>query len=191
MEKIDLLSKIIAERRSVFTTQFSEEPVPDEWIQKMLENANWAPNHKQTEPWRFHIFSGSSLLKLSEYMGETYKKFTSIEKFSERKHQKRINSPLKSSHVIAICMQRDPKKRVPKWEELAAVSCAVMNLWLSCSALGLGGYWSTPMAALKADDFLKLPKNQRCLGLFYVGRVKAGLELTSSRTPVSEKVVWH
>ena len=191
MKEFETLTHLIKNRRSIFPNQYTDEKVPDEWIRQILENANWAPTHKHTEPWRFHIFTGNSLERLSQYMGAHYKETTEPDKYSERKYQKRKKNPLKSSHVIAICMQRDSEERIPEWEEIAAVACAVQNMWLSCTALGLGTYWSTPDAILEADDFLGLKEGQRCLGLFYIGKWDATINIQSMRNPIEEKVVWH
>src|ERR687896_1620989 len=35
-----------------------QDPVPRELVEKILESAVHAPNHKITEPWRFHVFTG-------------------------------------------------------------------------------------------------------------------------------------
>jgi hypothetical protein len=49
------------------------------------------------------------------------------------------------SHMIAICMARQPKpdKLMPLWEELAAVACAVQNMHLMATSLGVAAYWSS------------------------------------------------
>ena len=83
--------------------------------------------------------------------------------------QKAGENPLRAGAVIAICMQRDPEASIPEFEEIASVAMAVQNMWLRCAELGLGCYWSTPKAALLADDFLRLAPGERCLGLFYLG----------------------
>ncbi len=190
MDNFDQLTQIIRSRRSVFPPMFSGEKIADEEVMELLENANWAPNHKKTEPWRFRVFNGPSLQKLSDYLGDYYEKNTPPEAFSQKKLEKTRKKPLMCSHIIAICMQRDPEERLPEWEELSAVSCAVMNLWLSVTAKGFGGYWSSPKAILEADEFLELEKGEQCWGLFYLGIPKEGLELKGDRGNIEEKVKW-
>ena len=52
----------IRNRRSVFVSQFdNNRKIPDEIILEILQNANSAPTHKLTEPWRFTVFSGKGL----------------------------------------------------------------------------------------------------------------------------------
>ena len=74
------------------------------------------------------------------------------DKYSPMKINKFIEKVKLSDTVISVCMNRDESNRVPEWEEIAAVSMAVQNMWLSCYVNSIGSYWSTP--ALK-DDYAK------------------------------------
>ena len=51
----------------------NEDNNAEQDIEQILENANWAPNHKKTEPWRFKVFRGAALERLSDYLGEWYR----------------------------------------------------------------------------------------------------------------------
>jgi len=183
------LNKLIRTRRSIFPHSYIDRPIPREIIEQILENANWAPTHRMTEPWRFIVFANESLTSLSQYMSNWYKENTPSETFSEKKYQKTLKNPLRSGAVIAICMQRDAKERVPEWEEIAAVACAVQNMWLSCTANNIGCYWSSPRSILEADIFLNLNEGERCLGLFYMGYHNLP-ELPGKRKPIADKVIW-
>ena len=182
-------NELIRRRRAIFPNTYTDEPIPDEVIAEILENANWAPTHKRTEPWRFKVFRGKALPRLGHYLAQWYKENTPAGQFLERKYDKALNNPQRSSCVIAICMQRDPQERIPEWEELAAVACAVQNIWLSCTAYGIGCYWSSPQSILEADEFLGLKKGERCLGLFYMGYHNMPA-VPGKRQPVEEKVEW-
>ena len=46
----------IRERRTIGV--FSDRPVARDVIEQLIEAARWAPTHKHTEPWRFHVVSG-------------------------------------------------------------------------------------------------------------------------------------
>ncbi len=186
---INQISKVIRERRSIFPPSYVKKEIPEQTIQEILENANWAPTHKYTEPWRFKVFRGPALQRLGQYLGDWYKKNTPEGKYSEKKHQKTIEKSMKSACVIAICMERDQDERVPEWEEIASVACAVQNMWLTCSALKIGAYWSSPRSILEAKEFLGLGENEKCLGLFYMGYYD-DLSIPGKRNPISEKVEW-
>jgi nitroreductase len=183
------VNELIRKRRSIFPNTYTSRPIERELVEQILENANWAPTHKLTEPWRFKVITGGALERLADFMSSWYKENTPEESFSEVKFKKLKTKPRKASCIIAICMQRDPEERVPEWEELAAVACAVQNMWLTCTAHNLGCYWSSPAPALHADEFLGLSEGERCLGLFYLGHHEMP-EIPGKREPVADKTVW-
>ena len=43
--------------------QFKDEAVPKAAVERMLEAAVWAPNHRLTEPWRFFVVDVASPLR--------------------------------------------------------------------------------------------------------------------------------
>lgn len=183
------VTELIRKRRSIFPKTYIDKPIPKEIIEEILENANWAPNHKLTEPWRFKVFRGAALQRLADYLAEWYKANTPAEKFLERKYEKNKKKPLRCACVIAICMQRDPEEAVPEWEELAAVSCAVHNMHLTCTAYDIGCYWSSPKSAIEGKSFFDLKEGESCLGLFYMGYHDA-TEVVRKRKPIEDKVEW-
>ena len=187
--RMEHINDLMKKRRSIFPKTYNEQPIPDDLIQQILENANWAPTHRLTEPWRFKVFRKQALQRLSDYLSGWYKANTPAEAFSEKKYEKTKANPLRSSCVIAICMQRDPEERVPEWEEIAAVSAAVQNMWLTCTANNIGCYWSSPRSILEANEFLGLNAGERCLGLFYMGYHDLP-EMPGKRMPIAEKVEW-
>lgn len=188
---IEEFNHLIKHRRSVFPKQFDAgEHIPDEFIWQILENATWAPNHGQTEPWQFIVFTEDGLKKLAHFQSELYKQ-SAGEKFKEAAYQSLQTNPLKASHVIALCMKRDPHKKHPEVEEIAAVACAVENIYLSVTAYGLGGYWTTGGVTYneKTKSFFGLNEEDRLMGFFYIGYV-AIPSPQGKRKPVSEKVRW-
>lgn len=185
----EALSKLIRERRSIFPKQYIDKEIPDDVILSVLDNANWAPNHRNTEPWRFKVFKGKGLEKLSKYLGERYKTLNQGDKFSEFKYKKTIKKPLQCGAIIGICMQRDPAESVPEWEEIAAVACAVQNMWLTCTSLGIGSYWSSPSTITGKNDLMDLAEGETCLGLFYMGYHDESIS-NSERGDIEEKVQW-
>ena len=188
----DAISALIRQRRAVPPRFYVPgKPVDRAIIEQLLENANWAPTHKRTEPWRFQVFhSLESRDRLGDYLSEYYRQNTPPEAFSEEKRIKNGENPRRSGAVIAIILHRDPEERVPEFEEIAAVAMAVQNMWLTCTALGLGCYWSTPKAALEANNFLGLQPSERCLGLFYLGWHEMP-EIPGMRGAVADKVIWR
>ena len=107
----EMIDKVIESRRSVYQQQYTTERVNDDVVRKILSNANWAPTHKLTEPWRFVVFTGEGLKKLASFQAELYKKVTTADgTFKEDRFQNLLTKPMLSSHIIAVCMKRDEKK---------------------------------------------------------------------------------
>ncbi len=198
MEKPDFnieeVNKIIRGRRSMFIAQFKEnDPVDDQIIQDILENANWAPTHKLTEPWNFKVFTGEGLKKFADFQAELYKeRSTKTGNFIEATYQKFKENPLKASHVIAIIMKRDLKANLPVMEEIAAVSMAVQNMYLTASAHGLAAYWGTggPTFWPEAKPWFGLEEEDMLMGFFYVAKPATDRWPVGKRRPVGEKVEW-
>jgi len=188
---MNTIDQYIAERRAVFPRSFQPgADIPKEAIAAILRNANWAPSHKKTEPWRFVVFHGEGRKKLAEWMGQDYTAQQTPETYSEIKFKKAQENPMLASAVIAIIMERHEESGLPEWEEVAAVACAVQNLWLSLADHGLGGYWSSPGSINRVGPFLHLADHQRCLGFFYIGVPIEGLPVNAQRGPVEDKTTW-
>jgi nitroreductase len=178
-------------RRSVFPDQFKAgEKIDDKIIKEILVNAIWAPNHGQSEPWRFIVFTGEGLKKFAAFQSEMYKQ-EAKDDFVEARYVKLQQQPLKASHVIAICMKRTTKKNIPEIEDIEAVACAVQNIYLSVCAYGLGGYWTTGGATYieNAKYALGLEKKDKLLGFFYIGHIRVPSP-SAKRAPLEEKVKW-
>ncbi|MBL7872996.1 MAG: nitroreductase [Cyclobacteriaceae bacterium] len=186
------INQLMRSRRSIFPKDYSGEPVPEAVINQMLENANWAPTHKFTEPWRFMVFSGAGLKTLAAFQSECYKQVTIADgTFREDRYLGLQVKPLEASHIIAIGMKRDEGNRVPEWEELGAVFCAVQNMYLTATAYGVGCYLSTGGVTNfeEAKSFFGLAANDKLCGFMFVGMPKGNVP-AGRRTPIEKKVKW-
>lgn len=188
----DEVNRLIKNRRSIFPKMYTGEEVPRNVVEQMLENANWAPTHKFTEPWRFRVYSGAGIKQLAEYQAALYKsRSLKQDNYQEAKYLKLLNKPLLASHLIALIMRRDPQKRVPEMEEMAAVSCAVQNMYLTATAYGVGCYWSTggPTFWEESKAFFQLEKEDRLMGFLFVGMPAASIG-RGHRGAWQDKVTW-
>lgn len=194
MDRLNLISEIIQSRRTIKPNEMdAQRIVPKELLDQIFENANWAPTHGMTEPWRFKLFTGESRKLLGEKLQYLYVNHTSKGDFKESKMEKLGRNPQLAPAVIAICMKRGENKKIPVVEEIASVACSVQNIHLTATAAGLGGFWSTPkvLDSEGMREFLKLGNDDLCLGLFYLGWLKeGGCFPKSCRRPKEEKLEW-
>ena len=184
--KEKIINEIIRSRKSIYPSQYNGEKIPERIIKDILENANTAPNHKLTYPWRFHVFSGDKKNILAQEIIKL--NHDTINNNKKKRIKDKITT---SSHVICICMQRDQEKRVPEWEEIAATSMAVQNMWLTCTANNIGCYWSSPEYIKRMNIFLELEEGQRCLGFLYLGMYNILPDIKVRKKDISENIIWH
>ena len=182
------IKQVIKQRRAIFPPSYTGQEIPKSLLVELLECANTAPTHKRTQPWRFIVFRERGLTKLADQLAEQYKEHTPAEHFLQKKYENTREKVLQSGAVIAIAVSYSGA--LPQWEELAATACAVQNLWLAASAVGIGGYWSSPATIQHVGDFLGLAANEACLGFFYMGFHNEPAR-DANRSPILDKVRWE
>ncbi|HEY8365595.1 MAG TPA: nitroreductase [Bacteroidia bacterium] len=185
------LMKLMKERRSLKPEKYSSRKVHKEQIERMLEAANWAPNHGNTEPWRFKVYSGEATFKLLSFMGELYKKFTPEEKYLQNKYDNFIKRGERRGSVILVYRKRDALQRVPDFEEDWAVACAVQNLSLMAAAYGIGCFWSTPKMIFSEEFkvYTQLESDEAPMGVLFLGYPEG--EMPEGRRNIwINKVTW-
>ncbi|MEM7144076.1 MAG: nitroreductase [Verrucomicrobiota bacterium] len=191
----DTVNAIIRHRRTIKPALVDPTtPIPAPLLNDILENANWAPTHGMTEPWRFHLFQGPARQRLADSLQAIYRETTPKENFRPDKLEKLGANPLLAPLVIAIVMHRQNIEKISELDEIAAVACAVQNMHLTAAAAGLAAFWSSPpiLATPQMNAFLNLESKDKVLGLFYLGWPKdQSAWPESTRHPIEEKLTWH
>lgn len=188
----EFANQLIRTRRTIKPKAFSNRSIDQSILHQILENANWAPTHGMTLPWRFSVFTGSARQRLADFLATTYQEVTSPETFKPNKYEGMKQNAMLAPAVIAIGMKRQHSQKISELDEIMAVACAVQNLHLSATAYGLGGFWSTNVAATSdaMATFLGLTQTDRALGLFYLGYPSTDWP-SCDRDPIGEKVQWY
>ena len=165
------LDEIIRSRRTIKPPFMSDVPVSEEDLRAVLENANWAPSHGLTEPWRFRIYRGAAREKRADGLANLYETAIPKDEQKEGKADKLREMPRRAPVVILVCMERQKNEKIRELEEIEAVACAVQNMHLTAASRGLGAFWSTPPFIYKPEmnAYLGLGEKDRCLGIFYLG----------------------
>lgn len=185
------ITDLIRNRRSVKPEQFTDRVVHREQVELLLNNAIWAPTHGLTQPWRFKVFMEEGRKKLVDFLPELYKAKTPEASFSQGKYEQFAKRAQNTSVIIMVCMQRDPLEKIPEIEEVEAVACAVQNIYLTCTAYGLGCFWSSPkfIYTPEMNTFLGLGEKDKCLGILYIGYPAAEAN-KSHRRPLEYVTEW-
>ena len=182
----NIMNEIIKTRRSIFPAQYIEGAIEKQDLLSILDAARWAPNHRKTEPWRYKVLTGKALDRLGTYLGNAYEETPGHKKIKLKKLRE---NPSKAAAVILIFMHRDEKESVPEWEEVAATSMSVQNMWLMTHELGYGAYWSSPKSFVDMKNFegITTHENERFLGFFYIGNYdKKGFDYNATRKTIEE-----
>ncbi|MDP2453714.1 MULTISPECIES: nitroreductase [unclassified Kaistella] len=169
MDQVEVLKNIIETRRSIFPKSYSTDEIDENVLEEILNSANFAPNHKRTKPWRLKIFRGEEKNQLGITLANIYQQTVNSQSFLEKKFLDITDKVAKSNAIITISVNFSGL--LPEWEEIAATAMAVQNMYLTATAHEIGCYWSTPGMINHLGEFLGLEENQKCIGLFYLGKV--------------------
>ena len=187
------LAEAVRSRQSV--NRVKQDPVPDELIEAILESAVHAPNHKITEPWIFHVFTGKGRGELARARAETARLQAEEEGEDEEMAAGRISRERKKAFrapaVIAV-VARSGRDEVETKENYAACSAAVQNMLLTAHSFGLGAIWRTGPVAYHDHmrAFFGLGDGDSIVAYVYLGYPDMG-ERPRRREAVAEKTVWH
>lgn len=164
----------IKERRTIGV--FSDRPVPHTVLEELIDAARWAPNHKHTEPWRFHVISGGAREELCDAI------LNGGGEFAKDPRGKLMRSP----QFIAVTQQAVLEDPIRDREDYAAVCCAVQNMMLAATARGLASKWSTGALAEHpaAKRWLGIGEQDRIVAYLYVGYPQEGTrDMPAQREP--------
>mmetsp|Transcript_9310 Transcript_9310/g.19514 ORF Transcript_9310/g.19514 Transcript_9310/m.19514 type:complete len:280 (-) Transcript_9310:382-1221(-) len=187
----------IRNRRSVFPSGYLKDPPPldDSIIQSMLDAAIWGPFHGKCykgceHPAKFVVLGKQAMVEMQnmtlQYYDQNWKEVgwgsggggTQEEYDAWRKmtHDEITGRWAPCSHMIAIVMRRQAgPKRLPEWEEAAAVAAATQNMHIQSTKFPqLACYWSSWHDKARDSDemksFLKMEPEDKCLGFFIVAQ---------------------
>ena len=158
----------LATRRSV--SAFSPAGPPREVVERIIEAATWAPNHRHTEPWRFAVLAGTAREELGERVAAWMRVEldpTVAQKQAESTKKKLLRSPM----IVVVSQRTSAGDAVQDLEDYAACSSATQNLLLAAHAEGLATKWSTGTLATAPPvfDYLGLPASDRIVAFVYLG----------------------
>ncbi|MDQ3386391.1 MAG: nitroreductase, partial [Actinomycetota bacterium] len=135
-------SKAIATRQSI--NRVKPDPVQRELVELVLESGIHAPNHKITEPWRFHVFSGKGRGEFAKARAELASIQASEEGEDEEMASGRISRERKKAFrapVIIAVISLSGRDEIETLENYAACAAAVQNMQLTAHDLGLASIW--------------------------------------------------
>lgn len=192
MRRVEGIIEAIHSRASV--KLFKAEPVPRETVERLLEAAVRAPNHRLTEPWRFYVLQGESKRRFAELRREhRAAKFEDPAAPDAEKALAKAYDDVVRTPTIIVVTSLVSDDRVRREEDYAATCCAIQNILLAALSFGLGTYWRT--GALIDDprllDLLGASSEERAVGAIYLGYpADEPKPKPRPRAPAAEKTRW-
>lgn len=148
-EKSLSVKQAIRERRSI--KLFNGEPVNKEEVLAIFEEAKWAPNHGNRQPWRVVLAVDEGLQKLADVIREFV--VPNWKELSEEEVSKKMAKFTTPGAVAFIIMPQDLRQK-ERLEDYAAASSFIQNVQLLAWDEGIGTCWKTP-GWLEKPEFLK------------------------------------
>lgn len=187
------IQQAIHQRRSI--RKFTDEPVDRAALQRLVDAAVQAPNHRLTRPWRFFILDkpGAAREKLTQ-LAEDMAFQAQPEPRDEGARQRARNKSqeVATVPVLVLAYSKPGKNEEETHENYAAVACALQNFQLAATDEGLVAGWSTG-GIVKHTDLpatIGAEPDWEVVGALYVGHPAPGSTPTSKRGNASEVTHW-
>jgi nitroreductase len=186
---MDAISAITS-RTSV--RRFLDRPVDRETIERLLECAVRAPNHKLTEPWRFAVLTGRSKERFARIRARhRLKRFTDPTSAEAHAAGEKVERDAMQTPVYVVVMVAVSPDEITREDDYAAAMMAISNLMMAAQALGLGTYLRTG-GVMRDPDLLELagvPEHFRVVGILSLG-YPAEAEPPRRRKSAAELTHW-
>ena len=130
-----------------------DKPAPTQTqIEKAIECAATAPDHKKLRPWRFIVTQGDARHELGNALvaAAQAKAVQEGETLSEKDIAKTQAMPLRAPVIITVVTKIQAHKKVPPFEQMLSAGAAVQNLILALKAQGFSTVWRTGLLCNEA-----------------------------------------
>lgn len=164
----------ILNRRSI--RSFKGDPVPSEFLQKILTAAQRAPSAGNRQPWHFYVVKNKGL-----------RESLAIAAFGQ-------DFVAQAPVVIVVCS--DPERSGSRYGErgrslysIQDTASAVMNMWITAVELGLASCWVGAFDESKVRETLSIPSQLRPVAMLPIG-FPAEQGVKTPRRPLEEIVTF-
>ena len=158
------IHRTIKSRRTIH--KFRPTPLPTGTIERAVEIARWAPNHKLTEPWRFYML-GEETVRNAVALNERLILAGKPQEIIQKKRTRWLTMP--STTLVTFKKTGDELRNR---EDYAATCCAIHNFSLYLWSQGIGTKWSTARL-IRQPEFYELlgldMETEETVGLLWAG----------------------
>jgi nitroreductase len=178
----------IAARRSI--KRFTDRVVSREEIERLLDAAVLAPNHRMTEPWRFYVLGEASRRRYGGVLGGRKARRVDDADAAAAVRQKVADENAALPAIIAVAIHQDENPEIRE-EDYAAAMMAVQNILLAAAAMDLGTHVKTGavMDDPGAREAVGVMEDERIVALINLGE-PSEVPPPKLRTGARERTVW-
>jgi nitroreductase len=175
-------------RRSIKT--FTDGPVAREEVERLLDAAVQAPNHRLTQPWRFYVLGVDARRAYGGVLGSRKAKRVEDPEAARQVVEKVAGGHAALPAMLAVSMVLDENLEIRE-EDYAATFMAIQNLSLAAVASGLGTHLKTGavMDDPRAREVVGVAEGERIVATIELGR-PAGAPDAKARRSASELTRW-
>jgi nitroreductase len=189
---IDGMDAIEAIQQRTSIRRFRPEPVARDLIERVLECAVRAPNHKLTEPWRFAVLMGEARDQFAEIRAKhRLKRFADPESAEALAGADKVRRQARDTPAFIVVMCAVSQDEITREEDYAAAMMGIANLMTAAESLGLGTYLRTGgvMRHPQLAQLVALEEGFRIVGVVSLG-YPAESASPRRRRPAAELTRW-
>lgn len=147
------VTEAIRGRRSI--KLFNGQPVDREDLMEIIDDAVWAPNHGNRQPWRIVLACGPELEALHDLIREYA--VSNWRELSEEELSKKMQKFVTPGGYAFVLVPQDVRQK-ERLEDFGAASSFIQNMQLLAWDRGIGACWKTP-------NWIDHPKFREALGV--------------------------
>ena len=167
--------------------EFSDAVPARDALQRMIDAAIWAPNHRLTNPWRFFVLEkgGAKRSEVAQLAYDNQMARNGNQDAAHGSRQRVLDAP---ALIYAYSVPADSVEMTQ--ENYAAACCAVQNLLLAAVAEGLAGDWSTGNTTKHPNlaETLGAEPDWTMVGALFIGQ--PARPSASVRSAAGDVAVW-
>lgn len=184
--EIDKFIELLQSRRSI--RAYKPDPIPDEYIRKIIEAARWAPSGGNSQPWEFIVIKKK---ELKDRIADLFIKSLGLLREAELTREKEMRIPalvgemmgpgFKNAPVfILLCGDPRVNEAFPlgvfqKYGHevfISNLASAFLCMQLAAKTLALGSQWVSAAGNFMEDDLkelLNIPRGVKIYDMMAVG----------------------
>ena len=184
--EIEKFIDLVKSRRSI--RAYRPDPIPDEYVQQIIEAARWAPSGGNSQPWEFIVIKRKDL---KEKIADLFMRSIRPVREAELTREKEMRIPglemempepgfKNAPAFILLCgdprlNQAAPLMAYQKWGHevfISNLASAFLYMQLAAKSLGLGSQWVSAAGSLMEADLkivLHIPEPLKIYDMMAVG----------------------